>query len=443
MNLTKKLSRKFYSSYENSLSSQKIKKNKYSNILTINNYNIIELEEDSLDANDKNKIIKKNILDEENNPDFNCTSLVESECLNCNLFKFLRNEVLIFDNVKNLQKYLCKAFNNEILCISKKYFLNNKNEYQEFGDRMSNVFENSLILCKSCFLNLINKKNFLANIKNLFKKSNNNYFLNNNNSISINLNKITNNVSNISIEINQNFSSNDPRSIISANLTNSQAIITPKPKSEESPIQSNIKNKVVMKENKFVSKKFVLNKISNESNEIHKQNQNNKNKIFFTHKIKIVNINNDSQLDIKNNLSSMAETLKLILLETAFFVEMLIENIRNNFLNNNHINNQIMGEMNLNCIYKPKFEISYKLFEQLINKYQLTIMKYERLIFNIKTNLAKIVIENSEDKKNIEYIKEEINNIEKEFICVNSKFNEILNNFMRNFQILLGDLKRP
>ena len=56
MNHSKKLSRKlkekFYSSYENN--NKKKQKNKLNNFLTINNYNIIELEESHFDVYKKN-----------------------------------------------------------------------------------------------------------------------------------------------------------------------------------------------------------------------------------------------------------------------------------------------------------------------------------------------------------------------------------------------------
>ena len=459
MNHSKKLSRKlkekFYSSYENN--NKKKQKNKLNNFLTINNYNIIELEESHFDVYKKNVISKGNFLDEEINADTNSKNLVDIQCLNCNLVKFLRNEILLFDNAKSLHNYLCKAFNNKILCIQEKKFLNNRNEFLEYGDEINDtIFQNTLILCKGCFLNLINKNNFMANIKNLFKKTNNNYFLNNNNSISTNINKISDNVG---IEIPIDFPENDLNNNISINITNSptKPIITDKPKSvEESPLKNGISFEIT-EENSFLSKKAFLNKFSNDNNKIYnKSSHNSINNITSNRKINISNSeiisankelifinNNDLQLDIKNNLFEMTKLLKLILLEAAFFVESLLNNIRCNFLNNNILNNQITEEMKFNSIYKMKFEISYKLFEQLINKYQFIIMKYDQIIFNIKNNLKKIIFENLEDKNKIESIKEEINNIENEFIGINNKYSEILNNFMRNFQILLGGLKRP
>ena len=105
-------------------------------------------------------------------------STIQDDCLICHMNGF-SNKLLYFKNPKHLFYYLKYIFclNKNKLYEDNKTFLDNQKQIIDLNkyDFFSNFkFYSSKTICKNCFLNLINKKNIIQNLKIIFLDKDNN-----------------------------------------------------------------------------------------------------------------------------------------------------------------------------------------------------------------------------------------------------------------------------
>ena len=97
---------------------------------------------------------------------------IKENCFNCLMTDFNANELLYFNNRKDLLYYLkyCFSVKKRLLFFNKKYFLDNKNEIMKFGNFFLNGWKFFIpkTMCKSCFIQMINKRLFTTHIKSIF-----------------------------------------------------------------------------------------------------------------------------------------------------------------------------------------------------------------------------------------------------------------------------------
>ena len=103
---------------------------------------------------------------------------IKENCFNCLMTDFNANELLYFNNRKDLIYYLqyCFLFKKRLLFFDKNNYLENKNEIMRFGNSFLNGWKFFIpkTMCKSCFLQMINKRLFTTHIKSIFSDTDKN-----------------------------------------------------------------------------------------------------------------------------------------------------------------------------------------------------------------------------------------------------------------------------
>ena len=112
--------------------------------------------------------------------------LIQENCFICHMKNFSSNELLYFENCKNLFYYLKYIFfpKTNKLSIPNKIFLLNQNELNKYkmADFASKIkFYNPKIICKSCFFKITSEKNIIQNIMKIFKDNDDTFLLNDKN----------------------------------------------------------------------------------------------------------------------------------------------------------------------------------------------------------------------------------------------------------------------
>ena len=160
------------------------KNNKFQKQLNINQFNIIELNEEELTQNyepninllSENEILKlkkKATLIENYYSNKSEEANINENCFNCLMNNFKPNELLYFTKRKDLLSYLkyCFYFLNNILFLDKYIYLKNRYDLDKCKDPnfLSGWrFFIPKTVCRACFLRIINKENLFLNLKKIF-----------------------------------------------------------------------------------------------------------------------------------------------------------------------------------------------------------------------------------------------------------------------------------
>ena len=158
--------------------------NKLQKQLNINQFNIIELNEEELTQNyepninllSENEIVKlkkKATLIENYYSNKSEEANINENCFNCLMNNFKPNELLYFTKRKDLLSYLkyCFYFLNNILFLDKHIYLKNRYDLDKCNDPnfLSGWrFYIPKTVCRACFLRIINTENLFLNLKKIF-----------------------------------------------------------------------------------------------------------------------------------------------------------------------------------------------------------------------------------------------------------------------------------
>ena len=198
INSTTLLTKKRERSKSNAKSISNNNHNKETLITEINGFNVIELfyteslennnlEEDNeiINLNESNnELIQNNIATkeiitrarlkdiEEHYISQNGISDIKENCFKCLMTNFLSNELLYFGTKNNLFDYCKHCFINKRkkLFMDKAIYEQNKQQFFSVSPYFLNYWNFFIpkTICKSCFMQLINKKDILYEIKNIF-----------------------------------------------------------------------------------------------------------------------------------------------------------------------------------------------------------------------------------------------------------------------------------
>ena len=364
-------------------------------------------------------------------------SIIQENCSICHMNGFLSNQLLYFQNHKYLFYYLkyrfrfClnknknKLFEDNITFLENQKELNNLNKYN-FISKIK--FLTPKTICKECFLKLINTKNIIQNIKNIFIDNKIISFMNNINNdfsnelksvnyIEIKDDKLINenikfkkeNINNIQEEkinkklilnnnvINNNFM-NENKNCIIYNNANSNILNN---RNNDFFVNYNFLNNVNYLNCNIINKNKKSNNIINENN-----NNNMINNI-------INNIYNNNKYNITINDNNYKKNFKINKnnnINNRFAIQSIRENICINKNNNNQINNDNNNIKNNINKFNQKDE----------NKKEfLSVLDSKNKNEDIKIGL------NCDKNKNInlkEYQKEKITNNEKEINLIKHLF---------------------
>ena len=169
---------------KNKLSKKDLTKfNNRQKFMEFNGYNIIELNEESINQEnetDLSNFTEKEIINIKKKAksieDYYTNkfeeSIIKENCFNCLLNNFTPNELLYFHKKKDLIIYLkyCFYFLKNILFVDNGIYNKNKNDLNACDMNYLNGWNFYIpkSICRACFMKIINMKNLLLNLKNIF-----------------------------------------------------------------------------------------------------------------------------------------------------------------------------------------------------------------------------------------------------------------------------------
>ena len=102
----------------------------------------------------------------------NGISTIKENCFICLMTNFLSNELLYFNSKKDLFNYIkyCFILRNKLLIIDEDTFKENKEKFFNANSSFINGWRFYIpkTICKGCFMEIINMKNLISHIKNIF-----------------------------------------------------------------------------------------------------------------------------------------------------------------------------------------------------------------------------------------------------------------------------------
>ena len=159
------------------------KDNKLLKQIQINNYNIIELNEEEINLDnepdinifserEKLKLKKKATQIEEYYSNKTEDANISENCFNCLMNNFKPNELLYFSKRKDLLAYLkyCFYFLKKILFLDKQIYIENRYDLDKCDANYLNGWKFFIpkTVCRACFLQIINTEHLFGNLKNIF-----------------------------------------------------------------------------------------------------------------------------------------------------------------------------------------------------------------------------------------------------------------------------------
>ena len=100
------------------------------------------------------------------------SSTIKENCFKCLMTDFLSNELLYFNSRKDLFNYIkyCFVFKNKLIITDEDIFKENKEKFFNANTSFINGWRFFIpkTICKGCFMEIINMKNLIANIKTIF-----------------------------------------------------------------------------------------------------------------------------------------------------------------------------------------------------------------------------------------------------------------------------------
>ena len=159
------------------------KDNKLQKHLKINNFDIIELNEEEItpefEANINNlsereieRIKKKATTIEEYYSSKSEDINIKENCFNCLMSNFKPNELLYFSKRKDLLTYLkyCFYFLKNILFLDNQIYIENKYDLEKCDANYINGWKFFIpkTVCRGCFLQIINTEHLFGNLKTIF-----------------------------------------------------------------------------------------------------------------------------------------------------------------------------------------------------------------------------------------------------------------------------------
>ena len=159
------------------------KDNKLQKQIQINDYNIIELNEEEINLDiepDLNffsereilKLKKKATQIEEYYSNKSEDTNINENCFNCLMNNFKPNELLYFSKRKDLLIYLkyCFYFKKKILFLDNQNYIENRYNLDKCDTNYLNGWKFFIpkTVCRACFMQIINTENLFGNLKNIF-----------------------------------------------------------------------------------------------------------------------------------------------------------------------------------------------------------------------------------------------------------------------------------
>ena len=150
----------------------KIVQNQDKNIIEIKEKesNLHEIIENNPEIKELKRSKAKNI--EEYFTSKNGISTIKENCFKCLLTNFLSNELLYFNSRKDLFNYIkyCFLFKNKLIITDEDTFQENKEKFFNANASFINGWRFFIpkTICKGCFMEIINMKNLISNIKTIF-----------------------------------------------------------------------------------------------------------------------------------------------------------------------------------------------------------------------------------------------------------------------------------
>ena len=476
------------------------------NINEIDRNNIIELKESnhSIHENNENnvEIIEMTRTKAKNIEDYYTTkfgiSTIKENCFNCYMTNFISNELLYFNCRKDLFNYIkyCFVTKNKILFTNEDIYKENKDNFFNVNSSFLNGWRFFIpkTICKGCFMDIINKKHLIYNIKNIFsdierdslcrtnyrnyalfsprfraafslrsrskhsRRPNRNIIRNNknrsnrSNSINISKNKKSGNKAKI-YNLDIKYEENKNILIINKNILDNSIIDMIKRNTSNSLNEKNFKinnNNNLLNDNKSnINKDETLNN----SNNLTCQGQNNTN--IINNKNINNNLSNDNSIN-NLNIDIINNTIKELLDKIYFNFKNFISNLEN-IKNKIHIIsifiNHIRQKIVLYFIYpyllkftqiKDYINALYISFNddiQNLNLY-LTIAKSTseeslKYLSNITNEIKKNKVINLKEKNNLLSVIKELHSLIEENKKKLGQYEGPFNNFINNYKCLI------
>ena len=159
------------------------KDNKFQKHLKINNFNLIELNEEeinpeyepdinNLSEREIQRLKKKATSVEEYYSSKSEDINIKENCFNCLMSNFKPNELLYFSKRKDLLTYLkyCFYFLKNILFLDNQVYIENKYDLEKCDTNYLNGWKFFIpkTVCRGCFLQIINTEHLFYNLKTIF-----------------------------------------------------------------------------------------------------------------------------------------------------------------------------------------------------------------------------------------------------------------------------------
>lgn len=107
------------------------------------------------------------------------STMLKKACRGCNITNFHSNDLLRFKNFSELLHYLKYSFvfKRELLKCEKEMFDHNKRHlfdfYENFFSKKEEIYKNPATICKFCFMQILNRPNYMEEIKRIFIETQN------------------------------------------------------------------------------------------------------------------------------------------------------------------------------------------------------------------------------------------------------------------------------
>ena len=427
-------------------------------------------------------------------------STIKENCFKCLMTNFLSNELLYFNSRKDLFNYIkyCFVTKNKILFPNEDIYKENKENFFNVNSSFLNGWRFFIpkTICKGCFMDIINMKHLISNIKNIFsdierdslcrtnyrnyalfsprfraafslrsrskhsRRPNRNIIRNNKNRSNsengINISKINKNVNKAKIyNLGIKYEENKNILIINKNILDNSIIDMVKRNTynalnEKDFIINNNNN--LLNDNKSNINKGVEN--LNNSNNITCQGQNN------TNIINNINLNNNSSSDNSNNnlnIDIINNTIKELLDKIYFNFKNFISNletIKNKIQIISIYINYVRQKINLIFLYPYLLKFSqikeyinslYFSFNDDIKNLNLYLASAkntseESLIYlsNISNEIRKNKVINLKEKNNLLSVIKELHSLIEENKKKLGQYERPFINFINNYKYLIN-----
>ena len=407
---------------------------------------------------------------------------IKENCFICLMNNFLSNELLYFSSRKNLFYYFrhCFLHYNKIIFVDEKITKKNKEQFFSVNEKFMNSWRFFIpkTICKGCFMQLINTKDLIYKIRNIFCDTDDNSICQTNYKNYAAFSKLFRKEFNIGVKQKKITKEKNLKSICIKKKPIMETIELSDSETSEINNIKNSENEEKVKYNQFVEynknkhiifiNKSIFN-LENNKNGISKSNkiqekikyENNKNQkktinniiTFqgpnFINIINNININQDNFINnnnlIDNYIELITDRIKSSLFEFDKYVFSL-KNLKDSILLIYSFSEEVSKKLIILLIYKNLLKVSsiQQIFNCLFLNYKENKNQFDIQLLNLKNSFEKandfvdniynkIFMTHFQDENKKNELLSKIKKI-KIYLIENIKYFEIYNNPLHNFE---------